>query len=190
VKPERAPIVDPEFELVDRYCSGDAVAERAIFCTYYPLLLARARRVIYWDPLRAENAAVRVMRHFMLKLPVFRKQCKVRTYFNRVVEDRLPKYVPHRRPDQSPTVEADSLEEIIADPVSDFVARAALRQRIEAAADRLPADLKQAFLMRVVEGRDYDEIAGAIGETRAAACERVYRARGLMKWYLRNGEAV
>ena len=187
---ERKPIDDPEFKLVDSYQAGDVAAERSLFELYYPLLLALSRRVIYWDPMRAENAAVRVMRHFMLKLFKFRKECKVKTFFNRVVEDRLPKYVPRRRAEAVPTVDADSLEEIIADPRSDFAANAALRERVEAAVEQLPADLAQPFRLRVLEGREYDEIAATIGTTQQAACERVYRARLRLKEVLQNQEAV
>jgi RNA polymerase sigma-70 factor, ECF subfamily len=59
-----------------------------------------------------------------------------------------------------------------------------LRERIEAALQRLPLTLREALVLREYEGHSYNEIAAIVGIDLSLAKVRVYRARLLMRKYL------
>ena len=55
--------------------------------------------------------------------------------------------------------------------------RTELRQDLESALATLPASLREAFVMKHVEGRSYEEMADLLGTTVGALKMRVHRAR-------------
>lgn len=55
--------------------------------------------------------------------------------------------------------------------------RTELRQDLEGALSTLPASLREAFVMKHVEGRSYEEMADLLGTTVGALKMRVHRAR-------------
>jgi len=55
--------------------------------------------------------------------------------------------------------------------------RSELRQDLEQALATLPASLREAFVMKHVEGRSYEEMADLLGTTVGALKMRVHRAR-------------
>jgi RNA polymerase sigma-70 factor (ECF subfamily) len=52
-----------------------------------------------------------------------------------------------------------------------------LRERVRAALDRLDPDQREAFVLKHVEGRSYDEMASLLGVSVSALKMRVHRAR-------------
>ena len=62
-----------------------------------------------------------------------------------------------------------------------------LRGRVNAALDRLEPDQREAFVLKHVEGRSYEEMASLVGASVAALKMRVHRAReglqGLLEVY-------
>lgn len=76
-------------------------------------------------------------------------------------------------------VPMDSVAEPGADGVGpeDEVLRAEQRRRIAAALERLPADQREAFLLKHAEGWSYDEMAERLGVGVSALKMRVHRAR-------------
>lgn len=61
------------------------------------------------------------------------------------------------------------------------VIRHEIADRLEVAVASLPATLREAFLLRFVEGMDYPEIAAILGTTEGTARVRAFRARGLLR---------
>src|SRR3954452_19022425 len=58
--------------------------------------------------------------------------------------------------------------------------RAQLREALDAVA-ALPAAQRDAILLRELEGRSHDEIAAALGVTKGAARQYLFRARGALR---------
>jgi RNA polymerase sigma-70 factor (ECF subfamily) len=73
-----------------------------------------------------------------------------------------------------------------ASPESDAHAEE-LKQRVNEALDRLEPDQREAFVLKHVEGRSYEEMASLLGASVAALKMRVHRAReglqGLLEAY-------
>ena len=59
------------------------------------------------------------------------------------------------------------------------------RRAVEAAIQELPSDLKEAFILAVLEGRSQQETGAILGATPKAVESRVYRARKLLATKLR-----
>jgi len=55
--------------------------------------------------------------------------------------------------------------------------RSELRTDLDGALATLPASLREAFIMKHVEGRSYEEMADLLGTTVGALKMRVHRAR-------------
>jgi len=61
-------------------------------------------------------------------------------------------------------------------PDADFE-REELKQRVEQALDRLSPEQREAFVLKHLEGRSYDEMAALLGASKSALKMRVLRAR-------------
>lgn len=59
--------------------------------------------------------------------------------------------------------------------------RAEAGRRVKEALDRLPLDLREAFVLKHVDGRTYEEMAEITGASVSALKMRVYRAREILK---------
>lgn len=77
----------------------------------------------------------------------------------------------------SGTCELDSLPLARAEAPGDASGQRELGLRLGEALRRLPERLRAALVLRVLEGRDYDEVGEALGVTRATARTHVMQAR-------------
>jgi RNA polymerase sigma-70 factor (ECF subfamily) len=162
-------------DLVDRH--GDAV-------------YATLRRLAGSPELAEELAQETFVRAFE-HLDEFRGEAGFRTWLVQIalnlVRDR------RRRARRSPAV--ISLEELRARshgrddppeqrPSVEPIARLAQREisaRLERELDRLPADYREAFVLKHVEGLPYEEIARVTGQTVGCLKVRVHRARARLR---------
>jgi len=79
------------------------------------------------------------------------------------------------------------------------VIRHEMAERLEISVGRLPTSMREAFLLRYVDGMDYPEISAITGVSEGTARVRAFRARGLLKeelgavvdtvWLEKNEEA-
>ena len=61
------------------------------------------------------------------------------------------------------------------------VIRHEMAEQLELSVGRLPAAMREAFLLRYVDGMDYPEIAAIIGTSEGTARVRAFRARALLR---------
>ena len=61
------------------------------------------------------------------------------------------------------------------------VIRHEMAERLEISVGRLPTSMREAFLLRYVDGMDYPEISAITGVSEGTARVRAFRARGLLK---------
>jgi RNA polymerase sigma-70 factor (ECF subfamily) len=92
----------------------------------------------------------------------------------------------HRRRGRRPAQTAEGLEALAADPLRDpqgELGRRELGARVAAGVESLPERLRSAFVLRVLEGLDYDEVGRSTGVTPATARTHVMQARRrLVRW--------
>jgi RNA polymerase sigma-70 factor (ECF subfamily) len=61
------------------------------------------------------------------------------------------------------------------------VIRHEMAERLEISVGRLPTPMREAFLLRTVDGMDYPEIAAITGASEGTARVRAFRARALLR---------
>jgi RNA polymerase sigma-70 factor (ECF subfamily) len=61
------------------------------------------------------------------------------------------------------------------------VIRHEMAERLEISVGRLPTSMREAFLLRYVDGMDYPEISAITGVSEGTARVRAFRARGLLR---------
>lgn len=61
------------------------------------------------------------------------------------------------------------------------VIRHEMAERLEVSVGRLPTSMREAFLLRYVDGMDYPEVAEIIGTSPGTARVRAFRARALLR---------
>lgn len=88
----------------------------------------------------------------------------------------------HNRRDRSrPHVPLEVVAVAGGEPADRQLERDELRTAIEAALDQLSPDLREAFVLREIEGRSYAEIATLLGAEEPALRKRVERAREIVR---------
>jgi len=107
----------------------------------------------------------------------------------RIVKNRCTDYLKeHRRRDVSLDPDAPFVADR-DDPARDLE-RARLRAAVERALGELPEAQREAFLLKHVEGRSYEEMAELLGDGVSALKMRVMRAREALRLSLeRDGHA-
>ncbi|MBI4612815.1 MAG: RNA polymerase sigma factor [Planctomycetes bacterium] len=84
----------------------------------------------------------------------------------------------HARPSDPETLDAARAK---GRGVLSSIYRRELHESIDHAVGGLPSSLKEAFVLRYLEGKDYDEIAEITGVTANTLYVRAHRARSLLK---------
>jgi RNA polymerase sigma-70 factor (ECF subfamily) len=174
-------------ELLRRAQRGDMAAFEALVARHQNRVFGMAARM-----LRSDDDAAEVVQEAFLAaykhLPEFRGESAFGSWVYRIAANYALMRLRHRRvtaqveePEGSPTFnERGSLIDDVADWSRDAEAQtldAELRKAIDDAAQRLPEEYRQVFLLRDVEGLSYEEIAQAVGDSVPAIKSRLHRAR-------------
>ncbi|MDA8310565.1 MAG: sigma-70 family RNA polymerase sigma factor [Actinomycetota bacterium] len=174
--------------LVSAHRCGDREAFEEIVRTHYRSLLATARNRL-GNPEDAKDAVQETLLRALLALDRFgdtgdwRLGAWLNTILIHVCAD-----IPSRRKPTVPLSDwvAESHPDEHEQPASDHVALAAVQRAIA----RLPETQRRAFELRLVDGRPYEEVAGALGITETNARTRVRRARAALQSALESEDAV
>ncbi|MGH9100472.1 MAG: sigma-70 family RNA polymerase sigma factor [Acidimicrobiales bacterium] len=174
--------------LVTAHRCGDPDAFAEIVHKHYPSLLSTAHHRLR-NAEDAQDAVQETLLRALLALDRFgytgdwRLGAWLHTILVNVCTD-----IPSRRTPTTPL--NDAMLETRADEdepaASDPVALAAVKRAIE----ELPESQRLAFELRLVDGRPYDEVAGALGITEVNARARVRRARAKLQHALQGTNAV
>ncbi|MGH9920192.1 MAG: RNA polymerase sigma factor, partial [Nitrososphaerales archaeon] len=174
--------------LVAAHRSGDPDAFAEIVRTYYPSLLATARNRL-GNPEDAKDAVQETLLRALLALDRFGDtgDWRLGSWLNTVLI-HVCVDIPVRRKPALPLSDSliESHPEEREEVTSDHVALEAVRRAIH----ELPASQRRAFELRLVDGRPYDEVAGALGITEVNARARVRRARAALQHALQDKSAV
>ena len=180
-----APVERTDAQVVRDVLAGDRDAYRLFVRRYGDALHGHALRMAG----NADEAADLVQRAFVQgfrRLHTCKDPERVGAWLFRIAANLCKDHVRSRR--RSRHVPLGPLADVVrgaTDPEAD--ARAAeTRTRVWAALQELTPEQREAFVLKHVEGRSYEEIAAVMDLSVASLKMRVYRAREALKGLLRE----
>ncbi|MDX1494449.1 MAG: sigma-70 family RNA polymerase sigma factor [Longimicrobiales bacterium] len=156
----------------------------------YRLLVRRYADTLHGHALRMtgshDEAADLVQRAFVKgyrKLSSCREPERVGAWLFRILSNLCKDHIRSRRRSQVPLAAVASVLPGDADPEAD-AAGAEIRSRLWGALDALTPEQKEAFVLKHVEGRSYEEMAAVMDLSVASLKMRVHRAREALRGLL------
>jgi len=121
-----------------------------------------------------QDAALRAFRHFA----GFR-QGDPRSWLLAIVRNCCYDFHKSRRIDRSSVPFSDDVTEELADPhaADDLVVEGSESDRVRAAVDALPPELREAIVLRELSGLSYREISSVVGVPMGTVMSRISRGR-------------
>ena len=160
-----------ETQLINRACSGDGSAVKALYERHAPRVYAVVRRIAGDDELAkdyAQDAWIRAIR----ALPNFRGDCRFPTWLHRIAVNSALQAV--RKADSRQRRETTFPEDMaVSSPPRD----ALLERKLEWALDRLPEGMRRVLILHDVEGYRHDEIGEVLGITEGTSKSQLFKAR-------------
>lgn len=174
-------------ELVQRVLAGER--ER------YALLVGRYQETLYRHALGMVgdgDAAADLVQECFIKAYTRLADCQDPGRFGawafRILRNRCHDYLRDRRRQVVPLDESTALAPRADDPEAGY-ARTELQEAVNRALAALPEAQREAFLLKHVEGRSYEEMAEMLGASVSALKMRVLRAREALQALLRHSAA-
>jgi len=171
-------------QVVRDVLDGDRDAYRLLVRRYGSVLHAHALRMAGNEDAAADLVQQAFVKGYR-KLASCREPDRVGAWLFRILANLARDHVrsPRRK-----DVSLHALGEIPAAPggPEDEAARAEVRQRLRRALDRLTPEQQEAFVLKHVEGRSYEEIAAVMDLSVAALKMRVHRAREALQGLLKE----
>jgi RNA polymerase sigma-70 factor (ECF subfamily) len=170
--------VSEEGALIARAVDGEAEAWDVLVSRHRPTVLRTARHVL-GDLEAAEDATQDVFVRVHSSLARFRGDADLGTWLYRVTlnvcRDRLRRL--RRQPNEVDIERQAARPELSVEPRPDeSVDRHRARDAVRQAVGRLPAEQRDAVLMRFMDDLPYDEIARISGVPPGTVASRVFRA--------------
>lgn len=181
--PLRRPDAESDARLVVRILSGESGSFAALVERYQAVLHRYARGMVR-DPDLASDIVQDSFVKAYTRLESCRDPSRFGAWMYRIVVNRCRDHLKRRRP-------VVPLEEhTVSAPESDDPARradnAALRVVLDRALAALADHQREAFLLRHVDGRSYEEMSAMLNTSVSALKMRVMRARGALQEQLRD----
>lgn len=177
--------------LVRRAQRGDAAAFDALTRTYYSRVVRLVNRFAR-DPDESLDLAQEVFVKAYLALPRFRGDCSFFTWLFEIALNASRNYAKSRsRRSWATPVDIDEAESTERPELCDqdspeqLLLRDELREGLIGALDRLPWQLRSAFVLREFELQSYEEIAEEIRCPLGTVRSRIFRARAAIAEELR-----
>lgn len=171
--------------LIQRAKEGDVAAFTALVNFYYPRCLRFAQLMLH-SPEDAEEAVQDAFVRAHGALARYREEERFDAWLFRILANRCRTAQVRRRNREKLLVLGDvALERASTAPTDDA---SAWREEIVNALDMLPAEQREAFLLRHVEGMGYEDIAAATGVGLSALKMRVKRAVDFLRERLKEVE--
>lgn len=174
----RDEIAEPtDGEVVGRVLAGDHDSFRLLVERHQDMLFAHALRMTGRGDVAADLVQAALIKAFT-SLQRCRNPERFGAWAFRIVANRSKDYLKNVRRrhidlEVAPSIPGDD------DPERD-VERLELRRGLDAALARLPADQREAFVMKHEEGWSYEEMAEILGASVGALKMRVHRAREML----------
>jgi RNA polymerase sigma-70 factor, ECF subfamily len=172
-------------KLVAEAQNGDGKAFQALYEHFAPRIYNFLFRLLGSRD-EAEDVAQQTFLIALRQLGTLRDAAQVESWIYRIARNEV--YLKFRRKkalsleDEDSGVEVERLEEIRlhANPEK-LLLNEELGQRIQSVLDGLPTKLREVFILAVIQGMSYQEIAGIVGRTLLSVKTDIYRARLVIK---------
>ncbi|MBL9017948.1 MAG: RNA polymerase sigma factor [Myxococcales bacterium] len=175
---DRPRIEDDDAVLVERHRGGDREAFALIYRAHVDAVYRRLGRILGPIPER-EDLTQDVFLALHRTLPGFRGDAKLSTLLHRIAINRACEHlrVQQRRPATAmDTAFFDALVDRAASPEQRAAEREALA-RVFACLGKIKPKKRVAFVLRVVDGLSFEEIAELVDATPEAVAKRVQHAQ-------------
>lgn len=166
-------------DLVARLRAGEAAAAAAIVDQYGPRLHAMLLHLCAGDADQAAEFTQEAFARAWERLDQFAGESSFYTWLYRLARNRAIDLLARRRP-HAMAMEHDTGPASDATP-SQATARAELVAAVQAALQRLPAEMREIILLRDFDQLDYDAIASALGIAVGTVKSRLSRARAALR---------
>lgn len=166
-------------DAVRRVLDGDREA--------YGILIRRHQERLHRFALgmvRDPDAATDLVQESLVTAYTKLESCRDPTSFGawvrQILRNRCRDFLKNVRRDNEPLDAHPTLVSRLDGPDSEL-ARNQLRGRLRDALDELPADQREAFLLKHLDGRTYREMSGILDASKSALKMRVHRAREALR---------
>lgn len=188
--------IDPDSLLIDRVKRGDMHAFEMLVVKYQRRIQRLVARMVR-DPEQVEDIAQETFIRAYRALPQFRGESAFYTWLYRIAVNTAKKTLMDMKRDPVVTEsalasrgesnETSSLENELssAETPEAVLASREIAKTVNAAIDALPEDLRQAIVLREIEGLAYEEIASAMNCPIGTVRSRIFRAREAIAQRLR-----
>lgn len=188
--------IDPDSLLVDRVKRGDMHAFEMLVVKYQRRIQRLVARMVR-DPDQVEDIAQETFIRAYRALPQFRGESAFYTWLYRIAVNTAKKTLMDMKRDPVVTEsalasrgesnETSSLENELSttETPEAVLASREIAQTVNAAIEALPEDLRQAIVLREIEGLAYEEIASAMNCPIGTVRSRIFRAREAIAQRLR-----
>ena len=189
-------LIDPDSLLVDRVKRGDMHAFEMLVVKYQRRIQRLVARMVR-DPEQVEDIAQETFIRAYRALPQFRGESAFYTWLYRIAVNTAKKTLMDMKRDPVVTEsalasrgesnETSSLENELSttETPEAVLASREIAQTVNAAIEALPEDLRQAIVLREIEGLAYEEIASAMNCPIGTVRSRIFRAREAIAQRLR-----
>jgi len=176
------PVERTDAQVVRDVLSGDRDAYRLLGRRYGELLHGHAVRMT-GSPDEAADLVQKALVKGFKKLRSCREPERVGAWLFRILANMCKDHVRSPRRGDVPVTRVAGALKSGSDPSSD-VEGAEIRSRVWGALDALTPEQREAFVLKHVEGRSYEEIAAVMDVSVASLKMRVHRAREALRGLL------
>lgn len=154
-----------DFELVEKFLTGDELAFNAIVKKYQKKIYWHARQML-GSHLDADEVTQEVLIVIYNKLKTFNYQSALYTWIYKIVTTRSLNQIKRNKIKKLLSIENTNESELTSknDIIEDIANREKL-EKVQKALDRLPAKQKQIFIMRNYDELSYEEISEITGKS-------------------------
>ncbi len=154
-----------DFELVEKFLSGDELAFNAIVKKYQKKIYWHARQML-GSHLDADEVTQEVLIVMYNKLKTFNYQSALYTWIYKIVTTRSLNHIKRNKIKKLLSFENTNESELASknDIIEDISNREKLN-KVQKALERLPAKQKQIFIMRNYDELSYEEISEITGKS-------------------------
>jgi RNA polymerase sigma-70 factor (ECF subfamily) len=171
----------PDGDIVRRVLEGE-VELFGVLVERYRAEFARYATALVGDPDRASDAMQEAFIRAYRSLASCRDLKRVKAWFFRILTNQCHDQRTRRRRETS----LEGHDQPARDRADAQVLQAELARAIERALDRLTPEQREAFVLRHVDGKSYEEMAALLGTGVDALKMRVYRARDALRQQLEH----
>lgn len=176
------PVERTDAQVVRDVLSGDRDAYRLLVRRYADVLHGHALRMTR-SPDEAADLVQRALVKGYKKLSSCREPERVGAWLFRILANMCKDHVRSPRRDDVSMAAVQGALRSGSDPESD-VEDSEIRSRVWGALDALSPEQREAFVLKHIEGRTYEEIAAVLDLSVAALKMRVHRAREALRGLL------